>query len=396
MRPGRIEGMTRLLAVLLFLCAPIAACGGQPADRTVNGGWERLDARGPGIPLAVGDEIVAVSGGGDQRMRTFAYVPATESMRQVARSPLPWRCCFTAIAAGRKVLIWGGSPSGHRGEWGASYEPNRDAWQRIPPSPAPVPTSHSAAWSGEEMLVWGGETKGVCSGPINPEPLGYDPDTREWRKLERSPMPGRVGHVAVWCGEQMLVWGGTTGRDGACEPTDHKRDGAAFDPDRNEWVRIPEAPIGWLEGSDAVWTGEELLVWNGKAVALYDPSTETWRQGAPAPLQGVEVDAREPQRARIDEAVARTGGELFVWGGGSPRQPAHRPYVGGSSAIPRPPIVYTDGALYDPETDSWSILPAAPRGISWRLEAVWHDGSVYVVARQGWIRYRPDLSSSTR
>ena len=388
--------MTRLLAVLLFLCAPIAACGGQPADRTVNGGWERLDARGPGIPLAVGDEIVAVSGGGDQRMRTFAYVPATESMRQVARSPLPWRCCFTAIAAGRKVLIWGGSPSGHRGEWGASYEPNRDAWQRIPPSPAPVPTSHSAAWSGEEMLVWGGETKGVCSGPINPEPLGYDPDTREWRKLERSPMPGRVGHVAVWCGEQMLVWGGTTGRDGACEPTDHKRDGAAFDPDRNEWVRIPEAPIGWLEGSDAVWTGEELLVWNGKAVALYDPSTETWRQGAPAPLQGVEVDACGPQRARIDEAVARTGGELFVWGGGSPRQPAHRPYVGGSSAIPRPPIVYTDGALYDPETDSWSILPAAPRGISWRLEAVWHDGSVYVVARQGWIRYRPDLSSSTR
>jgi hypothetical protein len=43
-----------------------------------------------------------------------------------------------------------------------------------------------------------------------------------------SPLRGRIGHVAVWTGSQMLVWGGTPAR--ASDPQRPFSDGAAYTP----------------------------------------------------------------------------------------------------------------------------------------------------------------------
>ena len=76
-------------------------------------------------------------------------------------------------------------------------------------------------------------------------------------------------------------------------------DGAAFNPDTNQWATLPSAPEGqqWQpEGDDgvAVWTGREVLVWGGWMTVpdpvaapnvatladgvAYDPARRTWRR----------------------------------------------------------------------------------------------------------------------
>lgn len=50
------------------------------------------------------------------------------------------------------------------------------------------------------------------------------PARLRWRAIARSPLAGRFGHVAVWTGERMLVWGGSgRGRRSL-------GDGASYDP----------------------------------------------------------------------------------------------------------------------------------------------------------------------
>jgi len=385
----------KILLVALGLAALLSGCGSGAdsdiSDGEMNGGrWEQLDARGLGVPAVVGDEVIAISAPGDDRVEALAYDVAAGRKQRVAPSPLPWRTLFTAIASDREVLVWGGDGP-FEGPPGAAYNPRRGAWSTIPRSPVPVPFRHTAVWSGEEMLIWGGLTGGDCNGPVNARPVAYDPEEQSWRRLRKASMGGRVDHVAVWTGEQMLVWGGTSKRDGLCEPTDRRSDGAAFDPARNEWTRIPEAPIPWLEDSNAAWTGDELLVWNGRAVALYDPDARRWRVASPPPLEEAEPDPGPPRLppagfppappmpsppvARVNEAFAWTGSELIIWGGRSSRESVLQPY--------------DDGAAYDPATDEWSTLPGAPGEISPHQIAIWHDGWLYVLAQRGWARYRP-------
>jgi hypothetical protein len=105
----------------------------------------------------------------------------------------------------------------------------------------------------------------------------------------------------------------------------------------------------------AAWTGKEILVWgglgwNGEAYvpeatgARYNPKTDTW-----SPMSNVGAPS-----ARHLMAYAWTGSKLFVWGGTA--DPAKGIYQLESTL--------TDGALYDPETDSWqpTSLLNAPSG----------------------------------
>jgi hypothetical protein len=58
--------------------------------------------------------------------------------------------------------------------------------------------------------------------------LAYDPASNRWSPLPRSPLRGRFGHVAVWTGTKMLIWGGHPSRgDGPERPF---TDGAAYTP----------------------------------------------------------------------------------------------------------------------------------------------------------------------
>ena len=223
----------------------------------------------------------------------------------------------------------------------------------IAPSPLAQRYGHTAIWTGREMLVWGGETRGDCGSPTPRSGAAYDPETDSWRRIAKSPIGGRIDHTAVWTGEQMTIWGGTTKRKGDCEPTNAKADGASLDPRQDRWTPIPRAPIKHREDSDAVWTGQEMLVWNGIVGAAYRPDTNSWRSIRKAPID-----------KRINEVTVWTGDELLIWGGIPNERGAH----------PR-----ADGAAYDPELNRWSMLPPAPRGAEGAHSGFWAAGSMFAL-----------------
>jgi hypothetical protein len=115
------------------------------------------------------------------------------------------------------------------------------------------------------------------------------------------------------------------------------------------WTQLAPPPF---ERSDAAlaWTGEELFMWGGGTDfnanffsngALYDPETNEWRAIADGPLA-----------ARADADAVWTGSEVLIWGG-----------YGRSGHI-------SDGAAYNPESDSWRRLatlswPEDPVAVAW-------------------------------
>jgi N-acetylneuraminic acid mutarotase len=191
---------------------------------------------------------------------------------------------------------------------------------------------HVAVWTGDRMIVWGGSGS---DGSLLGDGAIYDPAARTWKPISRLGAPSsRTFATAVWTGNRMLVWGGL----------DHVGqgigNGAAYDPVADTWS--PITPAGAPSGRffhTAVWTGTEMIVWGGFAGFVpgspttafatggaYDPGSDSWRAtsrtGAPLP-RGAHV-------------AAWTGSGMIVWGGSS-----------GHAAI-------AGGGIYDPVTESWT------------------------------------------
>lgn len=113
-----------------------------------------------------------------------------------------------------------------------------------------------------------------------------------------------------------------------------------------KWRRIAESPLAGRTGAVSVWTGKEVVVWGGDAFdgstsqyipdgARYDPVADRWRRLPPAPIKG-----------RIGAFGVWTGTTFLVWGGYEWR---------GGTDVPA-----LDGALFDPATNRWELVPAAP------------------------------------
>jgi N-acetylneuraminic acid mutarotase len=134
----------------------------------------------------------------------------------------------------------------------------------------------------------------------------------------------------------MIVWGGSSrGR--------LFNDGAAYNPETSTWRQIAPAPIEGRTGHTTVWTGDEMIVWGGCCEqrgdefgdgAAYNPELNTWRMLPPAPIH-----------ARTGHTAVRGLGKrtMVIWGG----------HVFDKA--------FDDGAVYDAEMDSWRKLP--PSGI---------------------------------
>lgn len=169
-----------------------------------------------------------------------------------------------------------------------------------------------------------------------------------WSALPSAPIPPRRDASVVWTGKELLVWGGASGPHGARLHAD----GAAYNPATRTWRRLPPAPISGREGQAAAWTGTQMVIWGGydhvsvdsSAVsntgAAYNPTTNRWTTLPAAPLS-----------ARAYPLAAWTGSQVLILGG----RPAVQTVTLHS---------FTDGALYDPATGTWTHLdpPAAPKG----------------------------------
>ncbi len=106
------------------------------------------------------------------------------------------------------MIVWGGSDGFDVLNTGGRYNPNADTWTAT--TTANVPDSredHLAVWTGNEMIVWGGAN-------LNDDDLNtggrYTPGTDSWTgtSLISAPDP-RDAPTAVWTGNEMIIWGGS-------------------------------------------------------------------------------------------------------------------------------------------------------------------------------------------
>ncbi|MDQ7087000.1 MAG: MopE-related protein [Acidobacteriota bacterium] len=205
-----------------------------------------------------------------------------------------------------------------------------DQWSALPPAPLTARDGHVAVWTGTEMIVWGGED---ASAALLGDGARFDPDLGTWTTITTTGAPApRRDAVAVWTGTEMIVWGG----EGGSGPLG---DGARYNPGTDTWspLSLAGAPSP-RRGHRAVWTGTEMIVWGGEDGltfladgASYDPSTDTW-----APLGSVGAPS-----GRADHSAVWTGTEMIVWGG---RDASGR---------------LGDGAAWNATADTWSALPSS-------------------------------------
>jgi N-acetylneuraminic acid mutarotase len=94
-----------------------------------------------------------------------------------------------------------------------------------------------------------------------------------------------------------------------------------------------------------VWGGVVPSGQRGAYGAAYNPASDTWRPLADGPLS-----------ARSNHTAVWTGRRMLVWGG---QRASH-----GDRFL-------ADGAGYDPASDAWNPLPAAPLAARDRHVAVW-------------------------
>jgi len=221
----------------------------------------------------------------------------------------------------------------------------------------------------------------------------------KWHVLARQPVALPYG-ASVWTGGRLIVFGRRPLTKTTYEPSVNAA--VSFDPARNVWRTLsPPARAGLGLGccTAAVWTGTRALVF-GENVA-YRPSTDEWR----------------PIHAVIPEGiVAWTGGEAIGWGGGccgdarsdgaaynpatdttrklprSPLAPSQDPigawdghelliFVSGyGPEVQRYPARFARGAAYDPATNSWRRLAPLPvHGTRFASSAAWTGTELIVV-----------------
>ncbi len=211
---------------------------------------------------------------------------------------------------------------------------------------------HVAVWTGTEMIIWGGYNGGYTN-------IGarYNPSTDTWALTSSggSCPSARSYPTAVWTGREMIIWGGFAG--------EYFNTGGCYDPLTNSWSATSEG-IGVPDGRyrhTAIWTGEEMIVWGGYAYSnvdqyynsggRYDPVSNSWTP--------TSIAANCPQ-GRARAAAVWTGEEMIVWGGSNYSCPGNEIYL-------------NTGGRYSPISDRWATISTAGHCPSERRNhsAVW-------------------------
>ncbi len=176
----------------------------------------------------------------------------------------------------------------HSTPFGAGVTTVPGTWRPITEGVIGTRVGHTAVWTGDEVLVWGGDSGTDDVG------AAYDPSSDSWRLMRPPPIQPRTGQVATWTGHEMLVWGGnalpdrTEGGSGpGIDATSGPRfdDGAAYDPATDTWRTLPRSGLPGRGVTAAAWTGSVWVVIDGLTsgdadvelgVAAYDPAYDRW------------------------------------------------------------------------------------------------------------------------
>jgi len=298
------------------------------------------------------------------------YDPVLDAWSPMSLAASPGARSFaTAIWTGSEMVVWGGSaPSIGLVNSGAAYNPVSDSWRATSVTGAPLArSSHTAVWTGTRMIVFGGSASTACgSATFFADGARYDPATDTWAAI--APIPIGVGgaraqHVAVWTGNRMIVWGGyyaslVSPVPPTCQ-TQFLGSGLRYDPVTDSWSLMTNvsAPLG-RRGANAVWTGNEMIVWGGSDFngtntgGHYDPVGDVWR---PTSLVGAPS-------SRSASGAVWTGNRMVVWGGAGNAERET-----------------STGGIYDPVLDVWlaTRLSEAPAERAGHVQ-LWTGTEVFV------------------
>ncbi|HSB64097.1 MAG TPA: hypothetical protein VLJ18_08020 [Thermoanaerobaculia bacterium] len=237
----------------------------------------------------------------------------------------------------------------------------KETWSPIATVGAPASLwGHLAVWTGTEMIVWGGNVQRGSGYEIVNTGALYDPASDTWRPMSDVGAPSvRSDATAVWTGTEMIVWGGFG-------LNEYQNSGVRYDPALDAWrpMATPEFLPGRVWHS-AVWTGSHMIVWGGMGQrdqllsdgGAYDPVNDSWTPLAQAPLGG-----------RRSHAAVWTGGEMIIWGGVN----VHAPDSFGLTGT---------GLRFDPKANAWTRIAdvGRPAGAI-APKAVWTGSHMIVVS----------------
>jgi hypothetical protein len=288
--------------------------------------------------------------------RAYAYDPATDAWRALAAFPESWTptddCSDTPEAC-----------------FGDGIGENEIGYGLVDPI---------VVWTGDKVLVMGGdqpaatatESASTCEG-VGCYPnlaistnVAYVPAIDRWQMLAVPPWFVNARSPHAWTGRELLVWPWDV--DGSPDPA------YAFDPTANTWRRLPDVPISPRQNAATVWTGTEWIVWGGgnddrefDDGAAFNPATDTWRVLGAAPISARKVQG------------VWTGAEMLVMAGSQ----------GGGTTVCCGNFALSDGAAYDPATDTWR--PQAGTVGHPGFEPLWTGEVLLMFAKGGVVVYDP-------
>lgn len=279
----------------------------------------------------------------------------SEAWDLVADHPVVGRVFPVVVWTGSEVVVWGGEkPS--EGAWhadGAAWNPDTGVWRDLAESPLSARSEHAAVWTGSEVLICCGriEGGGVAA-------AAYDPEADQWREIASPPISPAFAE-AVWTGEEMVVFGGVGG-GGTATLTG----AVAYDPAADSWRELADLPYPIERNADSVLADGLIYVW---------PSPVTFEDD-PEPLAyDIRADQWSPLPERPPEApaiasLAWTGQQLFAYGASE--------NASGAFGV---------AVLYDPAEGSWSVVEPAPleptddyEGTDGSEAVAWGDDQVYI------------------
>jgi hypothetical protein len=326
------------------LCLHVLACGGNAtvsgADDQDAGSSEDASPDKPDATPAV-DADSAVADDASDAPNPCQHGCWSETSEGMLKHQIPISSPAHAWT-GHGILLYGGyhfaDSTGLPQNAGQIYDPVLDVWSRTTDGPYGT-DAYMSAWTGSLLIdVRGGSW--------------YDPASDAW--VTGSDLTTWTDELAqaVWVGDYAIAWGGED-ESGQC--------GKMYAASTGAWSSLSPVDKTLCRRSPLVLAVDDrMLVWggtsDGEAVlrtgALFDPETGTWEptatQGSPSP--------------RLHPFGVWTGTEVVVWGGS---------VAGSFDGL-------NDGAIYDPETNSWREMASLDGEVFGDGTAVWGDGRMFV------------------
>jgi hypothetical protein len=323
----------------------------------------------------------------------------------VASAPLRPRTGPAIVWAGDQLFVWGGNGELAAPPDTATWSPG-EGWTGLPDAPTGSTSGRAfAVWDGREVLV--GMSEADANAPRNGPEVGeeedgygllaHDPAHRSWREaalLARDSETQRNGRgrQAVLLGDGRLLVAvlaalpdGGRGEDlRIVDPAS----GAAETVELGPFAQTPYPDSSGEVALTATDAGDHVIAipnWDRRPWVL-DVATGEWRQlPAPAERESLHLGPATAigERVIMAESSGATRWILDPSGrdGGLWTPMAECPFPAARwryEPVWNGTELFTPGAAYDPETDTWREVPPPPRGPDRQrtLQALWADDAL--------------------